>query len=135
IMKKMLRSSKITSFLWVIFLVGLGASCQDKKDVSENKESYEGSNSCELITAENIRSIFNLGEDVEIKQTEKFRKVCYYTWQSQNEEKLHYSVRFAFARWAQKSATEIERTWANQNEAVYKEHNLQKVPGVGDKAS
>lgn len=132
-MKTLFPFPKTINLILVIVFISLGTSCKDKK--SNKKGSYDGSSSCELITADNIRSVFDLGNNIEIEQTKKLKEICYYKWQSPNGEKLKYTVRFAFARWAEKSATEMDKTWKSQNKAIYKKHNLQKIPGVGDKAS
>lgn len=132
-MKNISNAPKIITFLLVFFLICLGTSCKDKK--SDYKGSYDGSNSCELITADDIRSVFNLNNTVEIEQTKKLKEVCYYKWQSSTQNSFHYSVRFTFSRWKQKSASEMNKTWESQNKSVYNDRNLQKVNGVGDKAS
>lgn len=132
-MKAFFKSSQFTTYSFMFFLLFLGTSCKDK--ASGQKGSYDGTSSCELISANNIRSVFNLSKEVEIEQTKNLKEICYYKWQSPDNEELQYTVRFAFARWAQKSEAEMNTTWENQNKQIYSKHNLQQVPGVGDKAS
>ncbi len=132
-MKSSLNSLTNPIFLLVMSLVILASSCNDK--TSDQKGSYDNSDSCELITVSDVRSVFDLSNQVEIEQTKKHDEICYYKWQSPENPNLEYTVRFAFARWAQKSEAEMNKTWETQNKQVYSKHNLQEVPGIGDKAS
>ena len=135
-MKTTFKLPKIIKLLMLIALVSTGVSCNDKNDKKhENKGTFDGSNSCELITADNIRSVFNLKDGMEIEQTKKLKEICYYKWQSPTQDSLRYSVRFTFSRWEQKSASDVKKTWQSQNKSVYNDRNLQKVSGVGDNAS
>lgn len=132
-MKNISKVPKIITILSIFFLIFMFFSFKDKK--SDHIGSYDASNSCKLISDDDIRSVFHLNEGVEIVQSENF-KVCYYKWKSPNEEKLEYTVRFAYAlHWEQKSTSEMDKTWEEQNETVYKKYNIQNVPDVGDKAS
>lgn len=134
-MKLISKLSRITSFSLVILFMSLGISCKDKKDKDDNIGAHKDSSGCELISSADIRLVFNLKGGIEIEQNKKLDEICYYNWAASGQEKLHYSVRFGLARWAQKGASEIDKTWEEQNETIYKEYNSQKVSGVGDKAS
>lgn len=132
-MKFSSKLPKITSILMLVFFVSISISCNNKK--SNEKGFYNGSSDCDLITTDDIRSIFNLNASVEIEQEKKLGEICYYRWESPQDEKMKHAIRFAFSRWEQKSTADMDKTWKKQNESVYKKHNMQNVPGVGDKAS
>jgi len=113
-------------------------SCQEKKK-EENKSSHFGSSKrddiCQLITEKDIRSVFELEGQVEVKQEENRKASCFYEWSSLHEKNLYYSVGINFAKGGQRSANEINKVWEKQNKSVYKERGLQEISGIGDRAS
>nr|WP_299201620.1 hypothetical protein [uncultured Brumimicrobium sp.] len=134
-MKSKINLIKSSALLILALSIIILTSCGGQNEKSSNqKGTYDGTNSCELINTDDIRSVFNLSNTVEVEQTKKHGEICYYKWRSV-ENNLDYSVRFAFARWDKKSDEEVNKTWEKQNESTYNKHNMQVVPGVGDKAS
>lgn len=147
-MRKLFLLPKITNLLLIIFLIGLGVSCKDQKTQKsqldqienlEDDESFAGSSKrndiCELLTKSDIRSVFELSDNLEIKQAETKDAICTYKWETSGEIDKFYSVSLNFARGKKRSNSQIDTVWESQNESVYKKHDLLDISDVGDKAS
>lgn len=128
-----------------ISIISTGLSCNhksDKKDQKvqiENNESFAGSSKradiCQMIKEDDIRSVFDLSNEVEIKQKESKSVICSYGWEDSGKKYLYYTVSLNFARGGERTESQIDTVWENQNETVYNRFQLQDVSGVGDKAS
>lgn len=145
-MKRIFKCPKALRFLVLMTLIGTGLSCNDTKDkkdsgvqIEENDENFAGSSTrediCELFTEDDIRSVFDLSQEVEIEQSESNSAICSYGWWAPDEKYLYYSVSLNFARGGKRTNSQIDAIWEGQNKDLYNRHQLQDVPGVGDKAS
>lgn len=128
--------------MMLIFLIITGASCKDQKNQKvkmEDDENFAGSSKrediCALLKEDDVRSVFNLSNEVEVEQKESNSAICSYGWWAPNEAYLYYNVSLNFARGGKRSNSQIDGIWKSQNEAVYNRFELQDVSGVGDKAS
>lgn len=149
-MKKKSNSLKISSLLLIIIMT-IGVSCKDNNDPKkqikkldqiddlEDDESFAGSSKrkdiCLLITESDIREIFALDNDVKIEQKKNRSASCTYKWESSDGNRMFYRVSLNFAKGEKRSKNQIDKIWENQNNTVYKKRELQKISGVGDKAS
>lgn len=144
-MKMLFTLLKSTNLLLAIFLIGLGVSCKDQKtpldqiDNLENDKSFAGSSKrddiCQLLTESDIQSVFALSDTIEIEQNETKSAICSYKWEASGKKDRYYSVSLNFARGEKRTNSQINAVWKDQNEKIYKEHNLQEISDVGDKAS
>lgn len=150
-MKIIFNLSKITNLLLIVFILSIGISCKDQKsgeieenlndqmDQLENDESFAGSSKrddiCQLLTKDDIRSVFQLSDSIELKQEKDRDAICSYNWEASGEKFMKYTVILNFASGGKRAANQLDKAWEKQNQTVYKKRNLQKVSGVGDKAS
>lgn len=143
-MKIFFKLPKTLTLRMLIFLIITGVSCKDhkyqeEKVQMEDDESFAGSSKrediCQLLTEDNIRSVFELSNEIEIEQSESHETICSYGWWAPNIEHFYYSVSLNFARGGKRTNSQIDAIWKSQNEALYDRHQLQDVSGVGDKAS
>lgn len=144
-MKTTSKLPKALVFLMLVTLISTGVSCKDQNTKTdstvkiEDDENYGGSSKrediCQLFNEDDVRSVFDLSEEVEIEQTESKNAICSYGWWSPDEEYLYYSVSLNFASGEKRTHNQIDAVWEGQNEDLYNRHQLQEVSGVGDKAS
>lgn len=141
-MKNHFSLTTVGSFLLVLFIFSTGVSCKDQrnqKNQLEDDESFAGSSKrddlCNLMKEDDIRSVFNLSDEIEIEQSEDKSASCSYQWEISDEKNLYYSVTLNFASGGKRTSKQIDAAWKGQNESVYADKNLQKVADVGDQAS
>lgn len=150
-MKTLFKLSRTTKIMLAVFLISISVSCKDKKtqkdqpkqldqiEELENEESFAGSSKrkdiCQLITEEDVRGVFSLSDNVEIKQKKNRSSSCSYDWEATGEKFERYTVLLNFAKGKKRTNSQIDKIWENQNSTVYKNRELQKVSGVGDKAT
>lgn len=150
-MKTLFKLSRSIKFLLAICLISLLVSCKEKEtqdgklkkleqtEKLEDDESFAGSSKrkdiCQLLTKADIRSVFELSDVEEIKQNKIKSAICSYKWEVSGETTLFYSFSLNFARGEKRNSSQINAVWRNQNDKLYKRHNLQEVSGVGDKAT
>lgn len=150
-MKIIFNLSKITNTLLVVFVLSVVISCKDqesqdeKKDLNdqidhlEDDKSFAGSSKrddiCKLLTKDDLRAVFNLSDAIEIEQKETKNAICSYDWEASGEKFMKFSVILNFASGGKRTANQLDKAWEKQNQTVYKKRNLQKISGVGDKAS
>jgi len=131
--------------LLFISIMSAGVSCNDNSDKKnqkvqiENDDSFAGSSKradiCQMIKEDDIRFVFDLSNEVEIKQKESKSVICSYGWEDSGKEYLYYTVSLNFVRGGERTDSQINTVWENQNETLYNRFQLQDVSGIGDKAS
>jgi len=147
-MKTIFTLPKTLRLLMLIFLLNTGISCKDQKnqkdlneqiDQLEDDESFAGSSKrddiCELLKIDDIRSVFELSDAAEIDQDETKGAICSYEWEASGEKYMYYTVSLNFARGGNRTSSQIDAIWEDQNKKLYERHELQEVSNVGDKAS
>jgi|AntDeeMinimDraft_4_1070355.scaffolds.fasta_scaffold05592_1 hypothetical protein len=143
-MKSKFESPKILTFLMLIFLISTGVSCKDQKNQKSQKvrieddESFADSNRsdeiCQLLTKDDIRSVFELDDQMKIYQEkQKSNKECYYRWKP-SKKRITYFVSLNFVSGDRRTSSEIDKVWKIQSNFT-KKHNPRAVSGVGEKAS
>lgn len=147
----MFKLPRIFSLLMLVFLLITGISCKDQKsqeskkdlnnqiDQLEDDKNFAGSSKrediCKLLTKDDLRSVFNLSDAIKIEQKQTKKAICSYGWEASKEKFMKFSVMLNFASGGKRTANQLDKAWEKQNQTVYKKRNLQKVSGVGDKAS
>ena len=140
---------KIINLLLIILLIGASTACKDHKaskinstapiNKLEDDKSFAGSSKrediCNFFDKEDVRLAFDVSDEIEIEQKESKSTICSYDWIANRETMLVYSLSLNFARGEKRSNGQIDAVWKSQNTGVYSKHNLQKVSGLGDKAS
>lgn len=135
-MKTIFRLPKTINLLLVIFLLSMGISCKGQKEDDKNfAGSSKRTDICQLITKDDIRSVFELSDEIEINQKKSKNAICSYGWRTPGEKFIFYSLKLNFARGGKRTNNQIDAIWESQNKKLYNRHNLQKVSGVGDRAS
>lgn len=143
-MKTIFELPKMLNFLMIVLLTSTGVSCKDQKNQEDQKvQIEEGASSaaanrpdeiCQLLTEDDIRSVFELNEEVKINQEkQKSNKKCYYSWKP-SKTRISYFVNLSFVSGDRRTSSEIEEVWRVQS-TFSQEHNPREVSGVGDKAS
>ena len=143
-MKTVLKSPKILSVLMLFFLITTGVSCKDQKseknlkdqvDQFEDDDSFAGSSKrddiCQLLTKDDIRSVFELSDAIELKQEEDRNAICSYDWEASSEKFMRYSVILNFASGGKRTDSQIDKAWEQQNKTVFAKRKMQSVSGVG----
>src|SRR5690554_7460002 len=91
-------------YLIIITLLFLFSSCGESGNNS--KGEFNGTDFCLMIGTDDIRSVFNLNNGVEIEQDKNLDQICYYKWTADD---INYTIRFTKAKWDQKSSAEVDR--------------------------
>lgn len=129
--------SKIKNLLLTSLVIQMMLSCQDQK-VRESDKNFAGSSKrediCDLLKKDDIRSVFELSKELDIKQRDQ-EAICSYGWKAAGDKFLYYSVKLNFARGGKRTKSQIDATWEGQYDRLYHRHEMQKIPSVGDKAS
>lgn len=128
--------TKVNLIAFSIFLIlfSLTACEQEEKNQGNYMGSSQRDDIDQLLTKDDIRSTFELADQVEIEHNVKRSAISSFDWESPEQERLFYSVKLNFARGDRRNNSQIDNVWESQNK-MYKKHNPQEVSGVGEKAT
>lgn len=131
-----MKNSNIYSQLGILVfsVLFLFSACGSGNESEPKTGSDERGDLCELLNEDLVRETFELSADIVLEKDDD-DIICSYDWKVEATNIIFYSVSLNFASGGQRDDAAAQAVWESQNESIYKDKNLQEVPGVGDQAT